>query len=120
MTAASPTFEEVRPELSAAERAAIRSARIRGVILAALGVFALQFSIQTMNVDARFSFWIDKPGGSTFTIATSVGILWILTGVITGVVGILQLIRGPSFQWRRTMLVILPFWIAATFAALLA
>src|SRR5262245_42905712 len=120
MTAASPTFEEVRPELSAAERSAIRSARIRGVIMAALGLFALNFAAQTMDVAATFSFWVDKAGGNTFTIATNVGLLWILTGVVTGVSGILQLVRGPSFQWRRALLVVLPFWVAATFADLLA
>ena len=41
MTAASPTVGQVAPELSAAERRALRSARIRGVIIAALGLFAL-------------------------------------------------------------------------------
>jgi general nucleoside transport system permease protein len=120
MTAASPTFEEVRPQLSAAERSAIRSARIRGAIMAVLGVFALQFAVQTMDVAATFSFWVDKSGGNTFTIATTVGLLWILTGLVTGIGGIIQLVRGPSFQWRRALLVVLPFWVAATFAALLA
>jgi simple sugar transport system permease protein len=119
MTAATPTFEQVRPELSAAERAALRSARIRGIVLAALGVFALQFAAQTMSVDATFSFWVDKQGGQAFTIATSVGVIWLITGLVTGGAGIAQLIRGASFKWRRTLAVIVPLWVIAALAGLL-
>jgi simple sugar transport system permease protein len=119
MTAATPTVEQVKVEVSAAERKAIRAARIRGVILAALGLVALQASLSTLDTPATFSFWVDKQGGSSASITTTVGLLWILTGVVTGGAGILQLVRGPSFRWRWSLLVILPFWIITALAALL-
>jgi simple sugar transport system permease protein len=119
MTAATPTVEQVVVETSAAERKATRAARIRGVILSALGLVALQFSITTLDTPATFSFWIDKQGGSLASVTTTVGLLWILTGVVTGVTGILQLVRGASFPWRRTLILIIPFWIIAALAALL-
>ena len=119
MTAATPAVEEVTVEVSAAERKALRAARIRGVILAALGLLALQLSLSTLNTPAVFSFWVDKQGGTSASITTTVGLLWILTGAVTGISGVLQLVRGASFPWRRTLLVILPFWIITLLAALL-
>jgi general nucleoside transport system permease protein len=120
MTAATPTFENVTVEVGAAERKALRTARIRGVVLAALGLFALQLSLNALDTPAVFSFWVDRQGGSSLSIPTTVGLLWIITGVVTGVTGVLQLARGASFPWRRTLLVVLPFWIITVLAAMLA
>jgi simple sugar transport system permease protein len=119
MTAANPTLDESTVEVSAAERKALRAARIRGASLAVLGLFALQLSINSLDTPAVFTFWIDKQGGSAATISTTVGLLWIITGLVTGLTGIVQLVRGPSFAWRRMLLVILPLWIIATLATLL-
>jgi ABC-type uncharacterized transport system permease subunit len=120
MTAATPAIEELQPGESAAERASLRSARIRGVIVVVLGLFALQFVPSEMSVPVTFSFWVTQQGGDAFTISTNAGVIWLLTGLATGVAGILQLVRGPAFQWRRAMIVVLPLWIAAIFAQLLA
>jgi general nucleoside transport system permease protein len=120
MTAATPTFENVTVEVGAAERKTLRAARIRGVVFAALGLFALQLSLNTLDTPAVFSFWVDRQGGSSLSIPTTVGLLWIITGVVTGVTGVLQLARGASFRWRRTLLVVLPFWIITVLAAMLA
>ena len=119
MTAASPTLDESTVEVSAAERKALRAARLRGASLAVLGLFALQLSINSLDTPAVFTFWIDKQGGAAATISTTVGLLWIITGLVTGLTGIVQLVRGPSFAWRRMLLVILPLWIIATLATLL-
>jgi simple sugar transport system permease protein len=119
MTAANPAVEQVTAEVSAATRKAVRSARIRGVVLAALGLFALQLSLNTLDTPAVFSFWVDRQGGASATITTTVGLLWIITGVVTGLAGILQLARGPSFPWRRMLLVVPPFWIVTALAAIL-
>jgi ABC-type uncharacterized transport system permease subunit len=119
MTAATPTLGQVVEEASAAERKALRAARIRGVILAALGVVALQLAVNSLDTPAVFSFWIDKQGGSSLSIQTTVGVLWIITGVVTGLTGILQLVRGASFPWRRMLLVVLPSWIITALAAML-
>ncbi|MEI7744534.1 MAG: ABC transporter permease [Chloroflexota bacterium] len=120
MSAATPTFEQVTNEVSASDRRALRAARIRGIVFAILGLFALKLAADGMGTSAIFSFWIDKKGGSLFAIDTSVGLIWIITGVITGLVAIFQLLRGTSFQWRRTMLLMVPFWVVATLAMLLA
>ena len=120
MTAATPAFERVAIEVGASERRAMRAARIRGVVFAAFGLFALQLAIGTLDTPATFSFWIDRQGGSSLTLSTTVGLLWIITGVVTGLTGILQLVRGVSFPWRWMLLVVLPFWIIAALAALLA
>ena len=120
MTAADATFSEhTLHEDSTAARAARRSARIRGVVFAALGLFAFQLAISTMETTAKFSFWIDKQGGTPFQLQTTVGLLWIATGLVTGATGVWQLYRGASFRWRRMLAVIIPLWVIATLAALL-
>jgi general nucleoside transport system permease protein len=122
MTAASPavTGGAAIAEDSTAERAARRAARIRGVLFAALGLFALQLAISAFDVPARFSFWIDRQGGQAMQLGTSVGVLWIVTGLVTGGIGIWQLYRGAAFRWRRGLAPIVVLWVTATFAALLA
>jgi ABC-type uncharacterized transport system permease subunit len=120
MTAAAPTVELGTPAMSVAERKALRSARIRGVLLAALGVAALQLAASSLETPAVFSFWIDRQGGSSATVSTTVGLLWIATGVVTGLAGILQLAKGAAFRWRPMLLIVLPFWIVTALAALLA
>ena len=119
MTAATPTFEQVTVEVSAAGRKALRAARIRGVVFAALGVVALGFSVEALSTPAVFSLWVDKQGVQSWVITTTVGLLWILTGIVTGLTGILQLVRGTAFPWRRMLVVVLPLWIIATLSALL-
>lgn len=120
MTSADATFSEhAVHEDSSAARVARRSARIRGVILAALGLLAFQLAISTMETTAKFSFWIDKQGGTPFQLQTTVGLLWIVTGLVTGATGVWQLYRGASFRWRRMLAVIIPLWVIATLAALL-
>ncbi len=119
MSAATPTFEQVEGEVSVAEQRALRTARIRGAILAALGLVAFQFSVGAFNIDATFQFWLTQQGGDALTLMTSVGVLWVATGVVTGGLGIVQLIRGASFRWRPWLLVMVPMWVFATMAALL-
>lgn len=118
MTAANPTVPEV-VEISAAEKRALRAARIRGVVLGFVGLVALYLAMGTLQVPATFKFWIQKQGGDALTLSTTVGWIWIATGVVTVVVGLLQLWKGTSFPWRRALLVVVPFWVVAAFAALL-
>jgi general nucleoside transport system permease protein len=119
VTAATPTVEQVTVEVSAADRRALRNARLRGVIFAALGLLALQLSLNALDTPAVFSFWVDRQGGSSLSMETTVGLLWIITGVVTGATGILQLVRGASFPWRRMLVVVLPFWIITALAVML-
>jgi simple sugar transport system permease protein len=119
MTAATPAFEELAPETSAAERAALRTARIRGGVFAFFGLFAFYSAIGSFGTTATFSFWISEQGGQQLTLSTSVGLLWVLTGVITGAVAMGQLVRGTRFPWRRTLLIVVPVWVLTIMASLL-
>jgi ABC-type uncharacterized transport system permease subunit len=120
VTAATPTVGDAVPAIGAAEQRAHRSARIRGAVLVVLALFAFQLSISTMSVPATFSVWIDQQGGTAATLTTTVGLLWIVTGVATGIAGVLNLVLGTRFSWRRSLLLLLPLWILATLAALLS
>lgn len=120
MTAANPAVAPVASDVGVAERKALRAARIRGVIFAALGLLSLQAATGTMDTLSTFSFWIDKQGGTPATIETSAGALWILVGVASGLIGILQLVRGTAFPWRRSLLILLPLFVAAILGTLLA
>lgn len=120
MTAASPAFERPTSKESVAERKAIRAARIRGIVFAALGLLALQLSANAFETPATFSFWIGEQGGDAMALATSVGMLWVVTGLLTGFTGIAQLVRAATFPWRGMLLVVLPVWVLATLAMLLA
>ncbi len=117
MTAATVTYDA---DMGTAARRALRAARIRGAIFAAIGLLAFNAARTTFDVPATFSFWVDHQGGTAFAITTSVGVLWLLAGVAAGAAGIAQLVRGPAFPWRRTLAVVIPLFIAAILASLLA
>ena len=119
MTAATPTFEQVTPETSAAERKALRSARIRGAVFVVFGLYAFYAAVGTFATTATFSFWISEQGGEQLTISTTVGILWILAGLVAGLIGMAQLVRGARFPWRRTLLFVIPIWVITIMANLL-
>ena len=117
MTAAAVSYDA---DMGTAARRALRAARIRGAILAAIGLLAFNAARTSFDVPATFSFWVDQQGGTAFAITTSVGVLWLLAGVAAGAAGIAQLVRGPTFPWRRTLVVVIPVFIAAILASLLA
>ena len=119
MSAAAPTMAPVVQELGEAERKSLRSARIRGAVIAAAGLACFAAASGSFDVTATFSFWLVKQGGDAFTIATSVGMLWLLAGIASGVIGIAQMIKGPAFPWRKSLVILVPLYIAAIVAALL-
>lgn len=102
-----------------AARRALRAARIRGVAFAAIGLLCFAAASSTLETAAKFRFWIDKQGGASADFTTTVGVLWIVAGVAAGLVGILQLVRGTAFAWRRWLLVLLLPFVTAILAALL-
>ena len=76
------------------------------IAFAVLGLFAFNLALQSFDTPAKFSFWIDQQGGAALDIQTSVGVLWILAGIVTGATGLWQLYRGPAFRWRAALGVI--------------
>ena len=64
MTAAAPAMAPMTVDLGEADRRNLRSARIRGIVIAALGVFAFRAAVGSFDVPATFSFWVVKQGGA--------------------------------------------------------
>ncbi len=127
MTAAATPNPQVAPDAQVvaggeglAARRALRDARLRGVAFATLGVLAFYFASRSMDIAGDFSFWIDEQGGEAAVLRTTVGAIWIVAGIASGLVGLLQLLRGAAFRWRPWLLLLVAPWIAATLAELLA
>jgi len=119
MTAAGTTVA-ITGDIGTAARQALRAARIRGVLFAFIGLLALNAARTSFDVPATFSFWIDKQGGTPLALSTSAGVLWVLAGVATGAAGIAQLVRGAAFPWRKSLIVVIPLFVAAVLGSLLA
>ena len=117
MTAAVAAMHESGEGLAA--RRALRDARLRGIALAALALIAAYFASSAFGVTATFSFWIQAQGGDAAVIETTVGMLWVIAAIASGIVAALQLVRGAGFRWRPWLLVVIAPWLVATLAALL-
>lgn len=102
-----------------AARRELRNSRIRGAAFAILGLIAFGLASSTFQVPALFRFRIHATGPDAVELATSVGALWMVAGITSGLVGILQLRRGAAFRWRPWLLVLLGPYVAAIFGALL-
>ena len=103
-----------------AARRALRDARIRGVVIAIFGLVALGFASSTFAVPAEFKLWIHEQGGDAATMVTTVGLLWVVAAIGSGIVAALQLVRGAALRWRRWLFVVIGPWLLALFANLLA
>jgi simple sugar transport system permease protein len=85
-------------------------------VFAALAVY---LASRSFDVPAQFSFWIDKQGGQTATLSTTVGALWVVAAIATALVAVLQA-RGAAFRWRPWLPVAIAPWVAALIGNLLA
>lgn len=117
MTAAATSIQASGEGLAA--KRALRYARIRAISFAALGLLALYAATRSTDTPAIFSFWIRERGGDAARIETTVGMLWLVAGVVALAVGGLQFARGAQFRWRPLLLVVIFPYIAAGLAALL-
>ncbi len=102
-----------------AARRAQRDARIRGIVFMGLGLIAAYFATQSFDTPALFSFWIDRQGGESASLDTSVGVLWVVAAVVSVIVGIQQLVRGAGFRWRPWLLLLIGPYVTVILAALL-
>lgn len=118
--AAPPPDAEVATGEGLAARRALRNARIRGVAFVGFAVLAFYYASRSFDISAAFSFWIDEQGGESAVLQTPVGVLWVVAGLASGLVGVLQLLRGATFRWRPWLLLLIAPWIAAILAELLA
>ena len=94
MTAATPHLRAASPTR---QRRRARGAPIgpdpRGRLRRPRPVRVLARSARS-DVAATFSFWITSRAATPLTLSTTVGILWILAGVVAGLTGMAQLDRG--------------------------
>jgi simple sugar transport system permease protein len=102
-----------------AARRALRDSRIRGVTFLVLALVALYLATLSFSIPALFSFWIDKQGGDSAKIETTVGALWVLAALTAAAVGVLQLVRGAEFRWRPWLLLLVAPFVVALIAAVL-
>lgn len=117
MTAAAATVPSVGEGLAA--RRALRDSRIRGVVFLALGLLSVFFATRSFETPALFSFWIDRQGGASALLETSVGMLWLVAAFVSAVVGAQQLVRGAAFRWRPWLLLLVGPYVTVILAALL-
>jgi simple sugar transport system permease protein len=103
----------------AAQRAT-RNSRIRAVLLFAFGAFAFYLGSRSLGTPATFSFWVNEQGGDSVKLETAVGVLWIVAGLVSWFVAVLQLLRGAPFPWRPWLLLLIWPWVAAVLAEVLA
>jgi simple sugar transport system permease protein len=120
VTAATSPIDAFKPAVSDAERRALRMARIRGVSFIVLGLLAFYLASGTMSAQATFRFWLVEQGGESVTFGSSAGLLWILAAITAVAAGARQVWRGASVSWRRWLVLVLPFWIAAAIGTLLS
>jgi ABC-type uncharacterized transport system permease subunit len=114
-----PGAAEVTSGEGLAARRAQRSARLRSAAFVALGVVSFYFAAGNLDVTTTFEFWVDRAGGELASINPSVGLMWLITGLAAGLVGVLQFLRGAAFRWRVWLLLVVAPAIAATLSALL-
>ncbi len=102
----------------AAQRAK-RDARIRALLFGAFGILAIYFASQSLSTTATFSFWIVEQGGDSAQLQTTVGVLWVVAGLVSLFVAVLQLIKGATLWWRPWLLLLVWPWVIAVLAAVL-
>ena len=103
-----------------AARKALRDSRIRAVAFGFLGVLALYLATQGGDVPAEFRLWIHAQGGASADIETTVGMLWIIAALGSGIAAAFQFLRGAALRWRRWLLLVITPWLIALLADLLA
>jgi ABC-type uncharacterized transport system permease subunit len=115
-----PGAAEVTSGEGLAARRAQHNARLRSAVFVAFGILTFYLAAGSLDVATTFEFWVDRAGGELASINPSVGVLWLITGLAAGLVGVLQYLRGAAFRWRMWLLLVIAPSVAAMLAALLA
>lgn len=113
------TSEKTRDGLSVEAQKSRTSARIRAAVF---GLFALLSALMASGiwgVDGRFSFWVDKVGGSEVSFSISIGLLWAALTAVFAATAVRQFVRGADFRWRRAVGFVAPLLVFGLLARLL-
>jgi ABC-type uncharacterized transport system permease subunit len=95
------------------------SARLRAALFAGSTLLSGWLASGIWGVDGKFSFWVDKVGGTETSFTIGVGPLWIAITAAFALASVLQFVRGAGFRWRLAIGLIAPLMVFGLLALLL-
>ncbi len=95
------------------------AARLRAALFAGFTLLSGWLASGIWGVDGKFSFWVDKVGGTETSFTIGVGPLWIAITAAFALASVLQFVRGATFRWRLAIGLIAPLMVFGLLALLL-
>ena len=95
------------------------AARLRAVLFAIFTAVSASLATGIWGVEGKFSFWVDKVGGTETSFTIGVGPLWAAITAAFGLAAVLQFVRGAGFRWRLAIGLIAPLIVFGLLARLL-
>ena len=95
------------------------AARLRAALFAGFALLSGWLASGIWGVDGKFSFWVDKVGGTETSFTIGVGPLWIAITAAFALASVLQFVRGATFRWRLAIGLIAPLMVFGLLALLL-
>ncbi len=95
------------------------AARLRAALFAGFTLLSGWLASGIWGVDGKFSFWVDKVGGTQTSFTIGVGPLWIAITAAFALASVLQFVRGATFRWRLAIGLIAPLMVFGLLALLL-
>ena len=95
------------------------AARLRAALFAGFTLLSGWLASGIWGVDGKFSFWVDKVGGTETSFTIGVGPLWVAITAAFALASVLQFVRGATFRWRLAIGLIAPLMVFGLLALLL-
>lgn len=95
------------------------AARLRAALFAGFTLLSGWLASGIWGVDGKFSFWVDKVGGTETSFTIGVGPLWIAITAAFALASVFQFVRGATFRWRLAIGLIAPLMVFGLLALLL-
>jgi len=97
----------------------LTAARLRAALFAIFAGLSGWLATGIWGVDGKFSFWVDRVGGTETSFTISVGPLWVAITAAFALAAVLQFVRGAHFRWRLALGFIAPLMVFGLLARLL-
>jgi simple sugar transport system permease protein len=94
-------------------------ARLRAALFAIFTAVSGSLATGIWGVEGKFSFWVDKVGGTEASFTIGVGPLWAAITGAFALAAVLQFVRGAGFRWRLAIGLIAPLMVFGLLARLL-
>jgi len=94
-------------------------ARVRAFVFGVFAVLSGVMASGIWGVDGKFSFWVDKVGGTEVSFTINVGLIWVALTAVFASMAARQLINGAAFRWRRAVGLAAPLLVFGLLARLL-